>query len=226
MKVKEAAQLDNLPSRPDEHEEKMYYSGTCIRWLLKPIKKTKEDIDDKFLQVSDFMSIIWSKYLVRNIADKATTDLGSICRHSLTNEPSWQGYVTELEVVNLFYKRPTVDLWKKLADGKGRLVKETAATTHNYKMGALIPWVEKLQCSKVQLVVICRHQNFGEFIVVPSDFENLKELNNALKANHGGRDRFKPFDCQQTLVQGAHDWFIQAEQALQANKFKRSTIDP
>ena len=34
-------------------------------------------------------------------------------------------------------------------------------------------------------------------------------------------------DTVQGLVQGAHDWFIfiQAEQALQANKFKRSTLE-
>ena len=147
--VKEAVRLGNLlPIRPDELEEKMYYSGTCIRWLLKPIEDAKEDIDDKFLQVNDFKSllsgnigdssaaavnslsslvahnksIILSEYLVRNIADKATTDLVSMCRTILTNNPSWQGYVTELEVLRMFSNQPVVDLWSKSAGGSGQLV--------------------------------------------------------------------------------------------------------
>ena len=279
--VKEAVRLGNLlPIPPNELEEKMYYSGTCIRWLLKPIEDAKEDIDDKFLQVNDFKSllsgnigdssaaavnslsslvahnksIILSEYLVRNIADKATTDLVSMCRTILTNNPSWQGYVTELEVLRMFSNQPTVDLWSKSADGSSELVKETwpkpsngyetvsgvddpavgpimsqnkylapikfnqalfdllfigpilrviqitDAKTHEYKMGALIPWVKMLKCSKIELVVICRHHNFGTFKVVPSDFENVAELNNGLKANHRGREPFEPFDCRKIRV--------------------------
>jgi hypothetical protein len=135
----EANNSGNLPVPLDELEERMFYSGTCIRWLLSEPTQAKLHIDmqmnsvenynqllcgkigDKSLdEVNSLLSLptigrstILSEYIVRVISEKATDSLVPLCRNVLPENLVWQGLVTKLEVLHMIHTRPTLHLWDK-----------------------------------------------------------------------------------------------------------------
>jgi hypothetical protein len=247
----------NLPIDLEKLEERMYFSGTCIRWLLmsnseqviKTIDCTIESITDysQFLSgkvgqqslnavnslssmVELETSTILSEYIVRKVAQEATESLILLCRRILPENPSWQAWVTEMEVLSKVLQQSRLVLWNRNATeeiwdtslkrmisdenddtsigpikslktwliptkytqgcfdalylmpcGTLRVVQISNAISHEYKLLALVPYVVKLKCTKVEIVVICRSENVAEFHVIK--LKNLTALNNALKAN-------------------------------------------
>jgi hypothetical protein len=215
----------NLPIDLEKLEERMYFSGTCIRWLLlsnseqvmKAINRKIDSVTDysQFLSgnigqqslnavnslssmVASETSTILSEYIVRKVSIEATGSLIPLCRSLLPENPSWQGWVTELEVLSKFRRQSQLVLWSKneteevwdtslkkyisdendtsIGPGKSlntwliplkysqgcfdtlylmpcktlRVVQITNAISHKYKLLALVPYVVKFKCTKVE----------------------------------------------------------------------------
>jgi hypothetical protein len=73
QEIVDAIDAGNLPIPLDKLDEKMYYAGTCIRWLLMSLNEVINDIDSKILRVTDY-----SQLLSGNIGDSALTAVNSL----------------------------------------------------------------------------------------------------------------------------------------------------
>jgi hypothetical protein len=79
-----------------------------------------------------------------------------------------------------------------------RVVQITNAISHEYKLNALVPYVVKLKCTKVEIVVFCRSENLAKFHVINSELKKLTALNNALQENYkDDKTKVKLFDKDQ-----------------------------
>lgn len=61
--------------------------------------------------VGSGQSMLVSQYATRKVAKFATDDLIAFCRAALARNPSWQGWVTEMEVLHLFSTQKRTPLW-------------------------------------------------------------------------------------------------------------------
>jgi uncharacterized protein related to proFAR isomerase len=56
-----------------------------------------------------------------------------------------------------------------------------------------VPYVKKIKCTKVKIVVICRSGNHANYRVIESQLKSLDELNNVLQANYKGDEKNQIF---------------------------------
>ena len=104
-------------------------------------------------------------------------------------------------LIPLNFNQGLFDMMQWQNNGTLLVVKVTDAEKNEYEMAALIPWVNALRCSKVELVIICRHHNFDAYHIEYSHFTSISKLNDALKANYSSQTAtLEPFNWRKTCV--------------------------
>ena len=124
----------------EEISRRFYYGGGSIRWFLGDIKVTKLTIADMIFKVGDPSailigsvgdasrmavnslmaiyghrpsSIIVSHYAFKQLFQKCSMQFVEAARRVMANNPSWQGWITELEVILKLQSSEKIEAWDK-----------------------------------------------------------------------------------------------------------------
>ena len=124
----------------EEISRRFYYGGGSIRWFLGDIKVTKLTIADMISKVGDPRamligsvgeasqmavnslmalydhrpsSIIVSHYAFKQLFQKCSMQFVEAARRVMANNPSWQGWITELEVILKLQSSEKIEAWDK-----------------------------------------------------------------------------------------------------------------
>ena len=121
----------------DNFDEMYFYGGSSIRYILwnkdkliaylnKNIKsvrnaemllsgfvgdRAKDAVNSLMCILDNEESIFLSEYVTRKLSRKCETGTINLCKSILTENPSWQGWVADLEVLSMIRKTKRLEVW-------------------------------------------------------------------------------------------------------------------
>eukprot|EP01035_Chromulina_nebulosa_P028432 gene28432-37531_t len=63
--------------------------------------------------VQPYVSVLLSEYIAKKLGERVDLKFLESCRNLLQDNPSWQGWVSEMEVINRIRKYSHMDVWNR-----------------------------------------------------------------------------------------------------------------